>query len=57
MKLLGISIDDLQNPPLARAFAVRLTTLLVGIATAMIIGYWVGNGQTFYLTCFVGISS
>src|SRR5258708_5802078 len=56
MKLLGISIDDLQNPPLARAFVMRVTTLLVGIAIAIIVGYWVGNEQNFYLMCFVGIS-
>ncbi|HXI84190.1 MAG TPA: O-antigen ligase family protein [Verrucomicrobiae bacterium] len=55
MKLLGISTDDLQNPPMARAFITRLTTLLVGIGIAVIIGYWLGNGQTFYLTCSVGV--
>ena len=54
MKLLGISTDDLQNPPIARAFMIRLTTLLAGMATAVIIGNWIGTGQNFYLTCFVG---
>jgi len=54
MKLLGISTDDLQNPPMARAFVMRMTTLLVGIAAAIIVGYWVGNGQNFYLMCLVG---
>jgi hypothetical protein len=55
MKLLGISTEDLQNPPMARAFVMRLTTLLVGIATALIVGYWVGNGQIFYLMCLVAM--
>jgi O-Antigen ligase len=54
MKLLGISIDDLHNPPMARAFVIRLTTLLTGMAIAMMVGNWVGNGQNFYLTCLVG---
>jgi hypothetical protein len=28
--------------------------LLVGMAIAVIIGYWLGNGETFYLILFVG---
>src|ERR1017187_3912712 len=55
MKLLGISTDDLHNPPMVRAFVMRLATLLVGIAIAVIIGYWLGTGQNFYLTCFVAV--
>ena len=55
MKLLGISIEDFQNPPMARALVMRLTTLLAGMATAVIIGNWIGTGQSFYLTCFVGM--
>src|SRR6266404_4664223 len=56
MKLLGISTDDLQNPAMARAFVMRLTTLLVGMTIAVIVGDWLGNGQYFYLTCFGGVS-
>ncbi len=56
MKVLGISTDDLHNPAMARAFVMRLTTLLVGMAIAVIVGDWLGNGQYFYLTCFGGIS-
>jgi hypothetical protein len=52
MKLLGISTDDLHNPPMVRAFVTRLTTLLVGIAIAVIVGYWLGAGQTSYLIYF-----
>ena len=54
MKLLGISTDDLHNPPMVRAFVIRLTTLVVGLALAVIIGDWLGTGQTFYLMCLVG---
>lgn len=35
---------------------MRLTTLLAGFAFAVMIGYWLGNGQTFYLICFITIS-
>jgi hypothetical protein len=55
MKLLGISTDDLHNPAMAREFGMRLTTLLVGMTAAVIIGDWLGTGQKFYLTCSVGI--
>ena len=55
MKLLGISTDDLKNPAMARAFVMRLTALLVGIALAVIVGYWLGNNQYFYLTSSVGL--
>ncbi len=55
MKLLGISTDDLHNPPMVRAFVTRLTTLVVGLALAVIIGDWLGEGQTFYLMCLVGV--
>jgi hypothetical protein len=55
MKLLGISTDDLHNPAMARAFVMRLTTLLAGLALAVIVGYWLGNGQYFYLGAGVGI--
>lgn len=55
MKLLGISTDDLQNPPMARALMMRLTTLLVGMAIAVIVGYWIGTGQNTYLTFFMGV--
>jgi hypothetical protein len=52
MKLLGISTDDLHNPPMVRAFVMRLTTLLVGITIAMIVGYWLATGQDSYLMYF-----
>jgi hypothetical protein len=55
MKLLGISTDDLHNPPMTRAFVMRLTTLLAGFAFAVMIGYWLGNGQTFYVSCFMAV--
>jgi O-antigen ligase/polysaccharide polymerase Wzy-like membrane protein len=51
MKLLGISTDDLHNPAMGRAFVMRLTTLVVGFTLAIMVGYWLGNGQTFYLLC------
>jgi hypothetical protein len=56
MKLLGISTDDLHNPPMVRAFVFRLTTFLAGLTLAVVVGYWVGSGQTFYLTCLIAIS-
>ena len=52
MKLLGISTDDLQNPAMARAFVMRLNTLSVGFALAVMAGYWLGNGQYLYLAAF-----
>src|ERR1017187_3222578 len=55
MKLLGISIDDLQSPPMARAFTARLVTLVVGIVVAVTIGYWLGTGRNNYLGYFVGL--
>jgi len=55
MKLLGISTDDLPNPAMARAFVMRLTTLLVGFTLAVMVGYWLGNGEYLYLAGCVGV--
>jgi O-Antigen ligase len=56
MKLLGISTDDLQNPPMARAFVIRLTTLLAGITISIIVGYWLALEQNTYLFYLGGLS-
>ena len=56
MKLLGISTDDFHDPQMARAFTTRLASLLAGFVLAVTIGYWLGNGQTFYVSCLIAVA-